>query len=303
METKRMCLFLCAVFLVLNIVFVSMFYAEKNKQEYLNDDYISLISQNLNSNGISIDKKVIINKIPDSSVFSITTQNAQNRAVEISEDIAEIRFPKVNVSATCFETPEGFLVGIYDNQSSDELSKLVYSQNTFSIQYSDKDFGLDINEVKSHVLENDNLLLDVTTEKIIQKFLLQLMYNDSFGYVINSTQIDDGVIYIGVVQTINNKQIKDMQMKLVLSESQVVCATGNWICTDLGKQYKETLTDGASILYQIPDNSIAEILSEEIVYTVRQAGDFVYYLMPAWKIEYKDTDSNNKVVFIDAVSE
>lgn len=303
METKRMCLFLCAVFLVLNVVFVSMFYVEKNKQEYLSENYISLICQNLKSGGIFIDQSVIIDKIPDSRVYSVNTQNAQERAISLSELLTKVRFSNVSFTSTCFETPDGFSVGTYNKSSSQELSKLVLSQDTFSIMYYDKDFDLNIEDVKQYELIKNDLFLDVTTEKNIQKFVSKLSDNDSFGYTINASQIDDGVIYVGVVQTLDNKPIKDMELKLVLSGSEVVCAVGNWVSIDLGKQYKETLTDGASVLYNFPDNNISEILSEEIVYTVRQAGDYVFYLMPAWKMEYKDLDSNNKVVYIDAVSE
>lgn len=303
METKRLCLFLCAVFLILNIMFVCMVYIEKNKQEYLNDDYIYLVCENLKSNGISIDKKVIADKIPDSSVYSISTQKAQEKVISLSEKLAKIRFPKLEVTSTCFETPDGFSVGIYDENKGFELSKAVYTQNTFGIQYFDKDFQLDIEKVKEYVIENKNLSLDVSTEKNIENFVSVISGDDSFGYEITGSEIDDGVIYVGVTQTLSKKPIKDMELKLVVSNGNIVCAVGNWISTDLGKQYKETLIDGASVLYHIPDNSISQILSEQIVYSVRQSADFMFYLMPVWKIEYKDVQMNKQTVFVDAVSE
>ena len=305
MESRNVIRFLAILFCLLSVVFAVLFYVEYNAADVLSQQLSESVEENLLSRGIALSSESLVTKTPDASVFLCNVSDYHERHFEISDKILNFTFAGQKINKVDFETPEGVSVGFYNalsDKSEKQLGKMVFSNNDFGIQYFD--FRYEKEETPPLEIVSDfEIELSYDDKKTVNKFIKCLGENTNFSSKVIGTCEYKGTTLVSVVQLLDNMQIKDMHINLLLWNGEIISAQGAWLNAKVDKEYYSPLIDGNNVLYKLPLDKVSEIVSSQIVFSVRQTSDQNYYVMPVWKIEYVDTDNSVNTEYFDALGE
>ncbi|MGN1121168.1 MAG: hypothetical protein ACI4RV_02295 [Eubacteriales bacterium] len=299
MFLKRVCMFLAAAFLVVNIVLFAVCIRTRDSLTTLPDGMIANAVAYFASCGVTVEPTVIPEHIPDNAVYTFEKDNAA-LASEITEKLAAAYFPDSSVSF--IETPDGITYAI--NQAGSPAAGLRVFNDAFTFEYSlnafDRDslpFGFD------EPFTNENTRLTDSQRRAAEKLLncLTAAKNGKEYTVRGILPLTDGV-YVCLSQNIyDGYEVGGMFVNLFLKEDGVVYAYGNRVFAGFVKSYCLELTDGVNALHMLDLSGVQTVRSERIAYIHRFTGSGTHYLIPVWEITYVDTNGDTKTQHIDAI--
>lgn len=299
MFLKRVCIFLAAAFLVVDILLMVLYFQARRDFAYLSDEMIENALEYYESNGVKIEDNVITQNIPENPIYTFDSSNL-DCAPGVAEKLASKMFTD-NMTVSFVETPNGISYSLSDNEGI-KASFRVY-KDVFSFEYSADEFS---NEnaplILAEIYEDAGVDIPSSVKKVIDKFTKAISIRADSEYKVSKVLKTDIGIIVRITQIAEKDYpVNDMYMNMLFKENRLVYAEGNWILGNIKKSYKEQLKDGINALNKIDISTVSEVISEEIIYMYRNSGRGRYYLVPAWKIEYIDTEGAYKTQYIDAI--
>jgi len=204
----------------------------------------------------------------------------------------EFSFSKLN-------TPEGFSVTFSDEENPEvKTGRLLFNESDFGFVYTA--YGSNISS-NSSVIYNSDVDVDEYQLSTVSCLVQNLSAHKSMGYRITGSVEGENYVMVSAVQTVNGIDLHDVYINFVFEEDNLVHAMGRWITVKHSAEYHEELTDGINVLYKLDFDTIGEIKSERIVYTVKKGSTGKYYLVPCWEIITADKEGNVKRDYFDAL--
>ena len=298
MFLKKVCIFLAASFLAVDIFLLFIyFHADKNLNT-LSDKMLESAVEYYDAIGISVEKSVIAKRVPDNKIYTFVNDNS-SVGLKAADNLAQSLFlSKANVNMV--ETPRGMTYTITDK--NENAASLRIDTDSFSFEFAHSDFSSDISGIPVDPFSNALNDIDDDVRKTIDKFLSAL-------YGQNSPHFDiKGSYSVGIRNTVcvellidDSCPVEGMYANMVVENGKLVYARGNIILAEISKSYSEELYDGVNALAKIDSELVSEFISEKIVYSQRYAGNGTYYLIPLWKIEYIDVNQKRQIQYVDAI--
>lgn len=300
MEQKKVVGFLIAVFLVLSVLFLSLYRSEEISKTTLSDDFIEGAVENLSSSDIRIEESVIVRDIPDDDIYYFDNSDTEGNNERIIKAVIDTVYDNENVTTTRFDTPVGVSVGIYSgDDDSAELGRIVFSDNDFSFRYSKK--GVSVSGADLPVFGFDEETASAEEQNVVDRICRALAEKEHNSYRISGVGGDENYKIVTAFKTIEKKDITDVYLNFVFENGTLVAATGSWFTYTPKAKYHESLTDGVNVLYKLNLADIKSVDGERTVYRLKKSTDNNCYLVPAWEISYTDKNDNARKAYFDAL--
>lgn len=299
MFLKRVCIFLAAAFLIVDMFLLSVYFQARRDFSFLSDEMVQDFIEYCDNNGIKIEESVIQRSIPENPIYTFELSN-MDCAPAVAQELASKMFSG-NMTVSLVETPNGVSYSLSD--SDGVRGSLRVYKDVFAFEYSADEFSTESAPIiVAQVYDNSETELSSAIKSLINKFTKAVSGRTEPEYKVDSILNTDAGTIVRIVQLADKKHlVSDMYMNMLFRENRLVYAEGNWILGNIKKSYKEQLTDGINALNKIEISTVSEIISEEIIYMYRNSGNGRYYLVPVWKIEYIDTEGTPQTQYIDAI--
>lgn len=299
MEIKKTCRFLILVFLVLSLLFYSLYLAEIENRTKIPDELIYGVVENLSKSGIEINSSIIDANMPEKDIYYFEIESLKEYNMKIAESISFGVFGK-DILTTEFDTPEGSAVGILNgNDSKRELGRILFYENDSSFAFSKNGVNMQYGDEPIINMQTDSI--DEVVLSDIDRIISGMADDSELGYRISGSSSSDDFIIVTAMQTIDGYDINDSFINFVYSNDNLVIMRGKWIMGNPKAKYHNTLLDGVNVLYKLNLEQVKSILSEEVVYSLRISENGKCFILPCWRIEYTDKNDNIKTSFFDAL--
>lgn len=301
MELKRVCAFLVAAFLVVDVFLLVLCIHLNDTLLYLSGDMIDNAVSYVRSQNTAIEPEVIRRKIPDNAVYTFQTANTE-LAMTVASKLADTFFDGAPVSFV--ETPDG--VSYTVGKSTEVAASFRVYTDSFRFEYTTTAFDRETLLLPSEAFSSADLTLSDRQKKGVAAFIEALnaaAKSTKASYTLCGKTPADGGSFVSLSQNVYaDYPVVGMFVNLYVSEDgNVLAACGNRIFASLSRSYAPTLTDGLNAVYALDFSSVAAVQSERIVYTYRYAGGATHYLVPVWEIVYLDRDNHTQTLYVDSV--
>lgn len=300
MDLKKVCAFLAAAFLVVDVFLLVLCIHSHNNLLYLSNDMVENAVTFIRSQNTSVEPAVIKRKIPDNAIYTFQTENA-TLAFGVASKLSDAFFSGVPVSFV--ETPDGVSYTI--GKSAEAVASLRVYNDSFRFEYAKTGFRRDSLALSPDAFSGAAPTLTEEQKKAADTFLesLNSVKNARSAYTLCGVMNVDGGVYASFSQNVYaDYPISDMFVNVYMSDSDgVAYACGNRIFAAFSRSYSGTLTDGINALASLDFAAVESILSERIVYVHRYTGSGTHYLIPVWKIAYLDRDNHAQTLYVDTV--
>lgn len=303
LETGKICRLLIAVFVVLNIMFLLLYYSELNGAGKLTLEFAQNVAENLSKRGISVTADTFVLELPENGIYMLELPDRHDSAKNTANNISVSEFKGISSEIVSFEIPDGVSMSIYDSkQDTSELAKLQIKFEDFGIQYANALYAgqTDSDDGVSQSISE----LSGKQKQRLDAFVNALNSDGTFGYRIMSLENRGFYVIAEICQTAGGTDITGMTMKISISaeDYDIMSASGNWITFPVSAKYTDSLTDGINIIYKLDLENVSAVNSERIVYSARNVRENVMYLVPVWEISYNNADSDELMAYIDALN-
>lgn len=299
MEINKTCRFLILVFLVLSLLFYSLYLSEIENRTKIPDELISGVVENLGKSGIEINSSIIDADMPEKDIYYVEIESIKDYNMKIAESISSGIFGE-DILTTEFDTPDGFAIGILNGgDSKRELGRILFYENDSSFVFSKN--GVSMQYGDEPIINMQTNSIDEALLSDIDRIVSGMTHDSELGYRISGSSSSEDFVIVTAMQTIDGYDINDSFINFVFSNDNLVIMRGKWIIGAPKAKYHNTLLDGVNVLYKLNLEQVKSILSEEVVYSLRISENGKCFILPCWKIEYTDNDDNIKTSYFDAL--
>lgn len=138
MDLKKVCAFLAAAFLVVDVFLLVLCIHSHNNLLYLSNDMVENAVTFIRSQNTSVEPAVIKRKIPDNAIYTFQTENA-TLAFGVASKLSDAFFSGMPVSFV--ETPDGVSYTI--GKSAEAVASLRVYNDSFRFEYAKTGFRRD----------------------------------------------------------------------------------------------------------------------------------------------------------------
>lgn len=298
METRKIIRFLILIFAFLTVFFVYLYLEEYNNKNVLSDELVSSTIENLEKKGIKLDENAVERTVPEMDIYDFEHMSHENYYESISSGLIDAVFGD-SVIKLSFDVPNGASFGVYDvEDSSKELARIVFSNNdlTFIFQKnsvnvsgaSDPVFGGNVDGINDEIRKN----VDSLANSVLPK---------NISYRICGVSGEDRLLVVSVIEMVDGYDINNAYLNFVFKENELVKVVGNLVPVSPKAVYHEQLIDGVNALYRLDLDSVYEIYSQRMVYSMRKSDSDKSFLVPGWEVEYRDNLGVDRKIFVDAL--
>ena len=299
MELKKVCTFLAAAFLVVDVFLLVLCLYTRGNLLYLSGEMIDSAVSYIRARNVAVEPAVISRKIPDNAIYTFQTENPA-LAFGVASKLSDTFFSGSPVSFV--ETPDGVSYTI--GKSAEAAAGFRVYSDSFRFEYAKTDVRRDSLALSADAFTSEEPMLTETQKKTVDTFMdaLNATKNTRNSYTLCGVMNVEGGVYVSLSQNVYaDYPIGDMFANLYLTDEGVTYACGNRIFASLSRSYSGTLVDGVNALMSLDFASVTGIVSEQIVYTHRYTGSGTHYLIPVWKIVYLDKDKHSQILYVDDV--
>lgn len=297
MEVRKTVRILLLIFLVLTILFYSLYRKEKVNISVLSEEFVSGAVLNLKNSGVDVSENVIYRFIPEKDVYVFDALETEHHNELVSEAIIDVVFDD-KASVKSFNIPDGVSVGIYDKDNdTKEIGRVVFSNSNMSFSFSKSGVV-----IKSDLVALTNGYTETVTQQqmdVIDRVVRKI--SPDATYRISGSSSNDEFVIISVMQMIKGHDISDVFINFVFENNEPSVIRGTWITETLTAKYHNTLVDGVNVLYKLNLENVSTVDSERIVYFLRKNESGRFFVVPGWEITYTDKDGLEKSSYFDAL--
>jgi len=299
METRKVCRLLIVIFAFLTLLFFFLYKREFDSKSVLSEEFVESAVINLENSGVSVDEQIIQRQIPESDIYVFELDGFEKYHNDIIDAIRTVVFDE-RVNVEHFSVPVGVAAGLYDvKDSSKELGRVVFSGSDFSFSFSKN--GVNLTGGNEAIISSESFDTPDFVKACLDKFSSILNSDTLCSYRVCGVSESDELYAVSVVQTVDGKDINEVFLNLVFENGELVIMKGSWITSSPKAKYHNSLVDGINALYMLDLNSVSEIRSEQIVYSLRKGENNRYFLVPGWEISYKDKAGAVRKSYVDAL--
>lgn len=300
MSLKKTCLFLTVAFFLIDLFLLVLCIRTRGDSLYLSDTMIEDAVAYMRSLDVSVEEEIIKRKIPDDPIYTFKKDNA-SVALDVATKLSERYHSAAQVSFA--ETPDG--VSYTVGETGDPKASFRIYNDSFRIEYTKSGFRREeLPAVGNESFTSEQTALSGELSAKVSTFLDTLVASKSSkaAFTVLGTVKNENGTYVCVSQNVYaDHPILDFYINLFLTEDGVEYAVGTWALSSFTRSYGGKLIDGVNALYSIDFSQVSRIVSQNIVYENRAAGNGIYYLIPRWKIVYLDRTATPKTQYIDAL--
>lgn len=303
METGKICKLLIAVFILLNTMFLLLYYSELNGAGKLTLEFAQNVSENLSKRGIAVNADMFVLDLPENGIYMLELPDRHDSAKDTAKNISVSEFKGVSSEIVSFEIPDGVSLSIYDSKTdTNELAKLQIKFEDFGIQYANTLYA-GLTDADDGVSQSISELSGKQKHRL-DAFVNALNSDATFGYRIKSLENRGFYVVAEICQTAGTTDIAGMNVKICISaeDSDIMSASGNWITFPVSSKYSDSLIDGINVIFKLELENVSAVNSEKMVYSARNVRENVMYLVPVWEISYTNSDSDETTAHIDALN-
>ncbi len=300
MSLKKTCLFLTVAFFLIDLFLLVLCIRTRHDSLYLSDTMIEDAVAYMRSCDVSVESEVIKRKIPDNPIYTFKKDNA-SAAFDVVTGLSQRYYSASSVSFA--ETPDG--VSYTVGETGDPKASFRIYNDSFRVEYTKSGFRREVlPTVGNESFVSEDTVLSGELSGKVSAFLETL--NASKGAkasftVLGIAKNEHGTLVCVSQNVYADHPILDFYINLFLTEDGVEYAVGMWILSSFTRSYGGKLIDGVNALYGIDFSQVSRIVSQNIVYENRAAGNGIYYLIPRWKIVYLDRSATVRTQYVDAL--
>ena len=228
MDLKKVCAFLAAAFLVVDVFLLVLCIHSHNNLLYLSNDMVENAVTFIRSQNTSVEPAVIKRKIPDNAIYTFQTENA-TLAFGVASKLSDAFFSGMPVSFV--ETPDGVSYTI--GKSAEAVASLRVYNDSFRFEYAKTGFRRDSLALSPDAFSGAAPTLTEEQKKAADTFLesLNSVKNARSAYTLCGVMNVDGGVYASFSQNVYaDYPISDMFVNVYISDSDgVAYACGNRI--------------------------------------------------------------------------